>query len=174
MGKPTNTFVSFLTLLGVKHTKSFSDKYFNEHPHQFNLYGLSKMLSDYRICNSATQIEDKENVCIQYIFSAFNKDLEYANRYFIAAYLEKGSEAAWQLYSEWFEKGKALKKSFFHGLNLDMTNPAIEVEFQKHESWKAKMQLRATPTILVNGYKLPENYKIEDLRYFTKFDVNIK
>ena len=61
MGKPTNTFVSFLTLLGVKHTKSFSDKYFNEHPHKFNLYGLSKMLSDYKIRNAATQIEEKEN-----------------------------------------------------------------------------------------------------------------
>jgi len=54
------------------------------------------------------------------------------------------------------------------------TDPAIEVEFTKHEAWKEKTQLRATPTILVNGYKLPDNYKIEDLRYFTEFDVNIK
>jgi len=38
------------------------------------------------------------------------------------------------------------------------------------EAWKAKTQLRATPTILVNGYKLPDNYKIEDLRYFTNFE----
>jgi len=36
------------------------------------------------------------------------------------------------------------------------------------------MQLRATPTILVNGYKLPENYKIEDLRYFTESDFDFK
>ena len=49
-----------------------------------------------------------------------------------------------------------------------------EVEFQKHESWKEKTKLRATPTITVNGYKLPVNYKIEDLRYFTEFDVDIK
>ena len=52
--------------------------------------------------------------------------------------------------------------------------PAIEVEFQKHESWKAKTQLRATPAIIVNGYKLPDNYKIEDLRYFTEFIVDNK
>ena len=32
---------------------------------------------------------------------------------------------------------------------------------------ESKTQLRATPTILVNGYQLPENYKIEDLKYFT-------
>jgi protein-disulfide isomerase len=120
--------------------------------------------------------ETNENVCIQYIFSAFNESLEYANRCFIAIYLEKGSRAAWQLYSEWFEGGKALEKVFFDKLQLDMTNPAIEVEFQKHEAWKEQTKLRATPTILVNGYKLPDNYKIEDLRFFTEyeFDVNIK
>jgi len=53
-------------------------------------------------------------------------------------------------------------------------NPEIEVEFQKHEAWKEKTQLRATPTILVNGFKLPDNYKIEDLRYFIEFNVDVK
>ena len=121
--------------------------------------------------HSPTKIK---NVCIQYIFSAFNENMEYVNRYFIAAYLEKGSEAAWQLYTDWFEKGKALKEAFFEDLKLDMSNPAIEIEFQKHESWKAKTQIRATPTIIINGYKLPENYKIEDLRYLVEFTGNVK
>jgi len=49
-----------------------------------------------------------------------------------------------------------------------------EIEFQKHEAWRNKTQLRATPTMLVNGYQLPENYKVEDLRYFTEFNVEIK
>ena len=56
-----NTFVAFLDLLNVKHTKSFSGQYFNEHPHKNNLYGLSEMLFDYKIRNAATRIEDKEN-----------------------------------------------------------------------------------------------------------------
>ena len=118
--------------------------------------------------------ETKGNLCIQYIFFAFNEDLEYANHYFNAVYLEKGSAIAWQLYSDWFAKGKALEKVFFENLQLDMTNPAIEAEFAKHQSWKEKTQLRATPTIIVNGYKLPANYRIEDLRYFTEFNVDIK
>ena len=87
-----------------------------------------------------------------------------------------GKDMAMQIYTEWFAGGKAQKEDFFNALYLDMTNPAIEVEFQKHESWKEQTKLRATPTILVNGYKLPDNYKIEDLQYFTEleFDVNIK
>ena len=60
MNKRSNIFVSFLELLNVKHTKEFSSQYFNEHPHRNNLYGLSKMLSDYGIENAAIRITDKE------------------------------------------------------------------------------------------------------------------
>ncbi|MDR0573604.1 MAG: vitamin K epoxide reductase family protein [Tannerella sp.] len=60
MKKTGNTFVAFLNLLGVKHTQSFSGQYFNEHPHKYNLFGLSKMLADYGIENAATRILDKE------------------------------------------------------------------------------------------------------------------
>ena len=56
-----NTFVAFLELLRVKHTNDFSNKFFNEHPHKYNLFGLSKMLSDYGVENAGTRIEDKEN-----------------------------------------------------------------------------------------------------------------
>ena len=84
--------------------------------------------------------------------------------------MEGQQEVIWQLYSDWYAKGKDMKEGFFSELQLDMTNPAIEIEFQKHEAWKEKTQLRATPMILVNGYKLPDSYKIEDLRYFTEFD----
>jgi len=108
----------------------------------------------------------KTSICVQYIFSAFNEGMEYANRYFNAIYLEKGRETAWQLYSNWFEKGKFLEETFFKDLKLDMSNPEIELEFQRHKSWKEKTQLQATPTILINGYKIPENYNIEDIRYF--------
>jgi hypothetical protein len=53
-------FVSFLELLKVKHTESFANQRFNEHPHKNNLYGLSKMLTDYGVDNAATCIEEKE------------------------------------------------------------------------------------------------------------------
>ena len=61
MGKKNNILVEFLDLIGVRYTESFSSRYFNEHPHKYNLYGLSKMLSDYGIENEAVQIPDKEN-----------------------------------------------------------------------------------------------------------------
>jgi protein-disulfide isomerase len=115
-----------------------------------------------------------DKLCIRYVFASFAPDLDFANRGLIAIYLEKGPEAAWSLYSEWFEKGKLLKEEFFANRPLNRENPAIETEFQQHEAWKAKSKLRATPTILVNGYQLPDNYKLEDLRYFTEFNVDVK
>ena len=53
-------FTAILNLLEVKYTKSFSNKYFGEHPHKYNLFGLSKMLSDYKIENIGVKIEEKE------------------------------------------------------------------------------------------------------------------
>lgn len=46
-----NILISILRLLHVRHTSSYSNKVFREHPHKYNLFGLSKMLSDYRIEN---------------------------------------------------------------------------------------------------------------------------
>ena len=61
MKNRNNLFVAFLDLLKVKHTSAFSNRYFNEHPHKYNLFGISQMLSDYGVKNAATRIEDKEN-----------------------------------------------------------------------------------------------------------------
>jgi len=112
-------------------------------------------------------------VCVQYIFSSFEPSLDFANRHLIAVYLEKKEEQMKQIYNDWFEKGKLLEEIFFKDLHLNMENPKIETEFKKHEAWKAITQLRATPTILVNGYQLPENYKIEDLIYFTELEIGV-
>jgi len=118
--------------------------------------------------------DTNRKVCVQYIISSFTPNLEFVNKYLIAAYLGKGHRECEQIIAGWFEKGKLLKESYFKDMQLDMTNPAIETEFQKHEAWKEKTQLSVTPMILVNGYKLPDNYKIEDLRYFTEFNVEVK
>ena len=110
------------------------------------------------------------NICFLPLTEIWNLQLNIL----IAAKLEKRQSEFEQIIADWFEKGKPLKEAFFENLHLNMENPEIETESQKHESWKEKSQLRATPTVLVNGYKLPDNYKVEDLKYFTEFNVNVK
>jgi hypothetical protein len=44
----------------VKYTKYYSNKLLREHPHKYNLFGLSKMRSDYEVENIGLKINDKE------------------------------------------------------------------------------------------------------------------
>jgi hypothetical protein len=119
-------------------------------------------------------LKDTNNaVCVQYIFSSFDSSLDSVNKYLIATYLEKDRKAVLPIFKDWFEKGKQLQEAFFKDFHLNIDSPAVETEFQKHESWKARTKLQATPTILVNGYQLPENYRIEDLRYFTNLIIDV-
>ena len=114
--------------------------------------------------------ETDGDACVQYIFSSLQPDLDFANKYLVAAYLQKEYSEFERIIADWFEKGKPLREAFFNDLELNIEDSQVESEFQKHEAWKEKTQMRATPVILVNGYKLPDNYKIEDLKYFTKIE----
>ena len=105
------------------------------------------------------------NISIQYILSSF-ENLNSTNKLLIAACLENKN-----IFTLWFEKGKAMRDNYFKDMKLNLNNPEIETEFQKHEAWRNKNQIRATPTVLVNGYKLPDNYKVEDLRYFERIKI---
>jgi hypothetical protein len=112
------------------------------------------------------------NISVQYILSSFDKSLDSTNKMLIAACLENLNSAE-QIFTNWFKKGKDLRDDFFKDMDLNMEKPEIEIEFQKHVEWRKKTQIRATPTVIVNGFQLPENYKIEDLRYFTEFNIEI-
>ena len=58
--KQTTIFTEFLSLLKVKFTTEYSNKVFNEHPHKYNLFGLSSLLSDNNTENEAYTITGKE------------------------------------------------------------------------------------------------------------------
>lgn len=115
-----------------------------------------------------------DKLCIQYIFSSFDESLDLSNKFLTAIYLNNSSEKTKGIYAEWFEKGKSAKEEFFKKYQVNYNNKNVEQEFEKHKLWKENTGLRATPTILVNGYKLPDNYKIEDLKYFTNLEIDSK
>jgi protein-disulfide isomerase len=117
--------------------------------------------------------ETHEKLCVQYLFSAFDSSLESINKYLIAAYLEKKPETVKHIFNAWFEIGKSSQEAFFKDMHLNIASAEVETEFQKHEIWREQTQLRATPTILVNGYQLPAIYKPEDLKYFTELEIDV-
>ena len=108
------------------------------------------------------------NIGVQYFLSSFKEGWNTTNKYLIAACLADTS-VAMHIFTDWFEKGVTLRDDYFKDRGFDIEAPEVEAEFQKHEAWRKKTQIRATPTILVDGYQLPENYKIEDLQNFTEY-----
>ena len=110
--------------------------------------------------------DTNHSICIQYVFSSFNEELESSARFLIAVYMSHPIEKVKMIYREWFRDGKSKRKHFFTQYDCKQ-DEQTEKEFLQHENWRAKAQLRATPTVLINGYVLPDNYKIEDIKYFT-------
>lgn len=105
----------------------------------------------------------EKDICVQYIFSSFNKDLEDSARYLIACYLNHTEEEALKKYSLWYTKEKSDYKKVVAREAAHIHTEAIENELNKHKAWREKTALVATPTVLVNGYILPTQYKLEDL-----------
>ena len=130
-----------------------------------------------------TQIEEllkkvKNNISVQYVLSSFGEKFNSTNRYLIAACLANTStqqtsyeNADMKVFNEWFKNGIAFRDDYFKDMGLDIENPKIKIEFKKHEGWKLKNNIKFTPFVLINGFRLPKSYKIEDLRYF--IDLNI-
>ena len=59
-----NILISFLKTLHMKHTSAYAEKLYEEYPHKYNLYGLSKMLEEYGITNAGVRINDKKSLSL--------------------------------------------------------------------------------------------------------------
>lgn len=109
-------------------------------------------------------LDHNENkISIQYIFTSFNKSLDDSNKFLIAAYQNNSRQQTLTIYREWFEGAKHKKDEYMKRFNYDLATDAVKDEFNAHEKWKNQTGLRATPTILVDGYELPNSYRLEDI-----------
>ena len=115
-------------------------------------------------------LKNKENVSVQEIFlTSGNKD---SIAYRIAASMLRlhqsaGSQckeaiaAYYEEYSSddegWLQKYDQVKED----------NAKAEQTLGQHIAWCRKKEISATPLVLYNGYKLPQEYTLEDLNYLT-------
>ena len=106
--------------------------------------------------------------CVEMVFSSFGEAYDRVCRLMIAAYQQLGAERAWLLYEEWYAKGKAKQEAFFNEWSLDDKTDDVRTEYDQHIEWRKQTGFSATPTILVNGYRMPRTYNIEDLKDLLK------
>ncbi|MCO5936921.1 cysteine peptidase family C39 domain-containing protein [Mucilaginibacter sp. RB4R14] len=65
---------------------------------------------------------------------------------------------------DWYEQKQKDYKAWanVHPVTLNETK---YYKLEKQEEWCKMAEIKATPTILVNGYRLPEVYRIQDIKY---------
>ena len=117
-------------------------------------------------------LKDADNrFCVQCILSSFNDSLNSSCEFFLFINNRYSTEERNQIYNKWFEGGKYKKNEFFRKYGFTPDN-SISEEYQKHIDWKKKNKLSATPTVLFNGYTLPDMYfrEIGLLSYFADMD----
>lgn len=105
----------------------------------------------------------ENEICIQYIFSSFNETLEDSSRYLISCYFDNHKDDALSKFALWYSKEKFDYKRIMTNNEAHIHTGLIEEEMERHRLWREKTSLIETPTILINGYKLPVEYKLEDL-----------
>lgn len=113
-------------------------------------------------------IKANPQIKVQYIFSAFNEELEKSNRYLIAAYQQSSLDEAEKIYRDWYCAGKLYPEAFFLKHPKNLSNENVEKEHFLHKRMDEKLKFSITPTILVNGYQLPTENDIEDLEFISQ------
>lgn len=115
-------------------------------------------------------LEDTNNQFrIQYILSSFKSSLDSSCEFFLYVNRKYSVEERNRIYNEWFQGGKYDKEEFFKSHFFIPDANFVSKEYQKHLDWKGQTKLRATPTVLYDGYELPEMYfqQVDKLVFFT-------
>lgn len=115
----------------------------------------------------------RNGYCIQYVFTSFSKELESSTRLLISLYQKMDFASFLVALNDWYNYGKYDKEKFIQQYPSDIEHPIVNSEVNKHNQWTDEMKINTTPTLLFNGYRLPENYKVEDLNHFAsiKFET---
>ncbi|MDL2277484.1 thioredoxin domain-containing protein [Parabacteroides sp. OttesenSCG-928-G07] len=104
--------------------------------------------------------------CIQYILTEFNQELANSSKLFIAMYQKMSAEDFLLFMHDWYKNGKNNHLKFYEKYPFDKDDKALLTEYTNQNKWKSNTDIHGTPTVLFDGYKLPDKYKVEDLSYF--------
>lgn len=115
--------------------------------------------------------EIENGFCIEYIFSSFGEEFDNSSKFLIAAYLNCDENELKEIYSSWYKGGRYKREEFFARYHFNLEDERVVNEWEAHKSWQKTNKFTATPTILFDGYELPEEYDVTDLKYFIDFDI---
>jgi protein-disulfide isomerase len=111
---------------------------------------------------------DNNNIKLQVIFSTSNKENDRNTQ--VAAHLMnlQSSQNDFSLkkaLDDWYEQ-KQKNYEAWAKVHPNKGEIATQKIFEKQREWCKLTEITGTPTLFLNGRRLPKNYQTEDLKYF--------
>ncbi|TCC91687.1 peptidase C39 [Pedobacter frigiditerrae] len=123
-------------------------------------------------CAKAHQIVDewlsyRDDIQLKIIFSTANHDDDEktkVSRHISALSLLNDTKLVERALNDWYKQGAKKYEAWAEKYPVEFDKEISDVT-AKQKAWCDLTEITFTPTILVNGYKLPEPYRLEDIKY---------
>lgn len=114
-------------------------------------------------------LHNNPDLQVQIIFTASNDDTDVKShpvRHLLAIDQKEDAALTQQALDDWYLAEKKDYDTFAqkYPLNGELKKQGNKIEAMR--DWCDKTEIRFTPTFFVNGYQLPSNYSVHDLKYF--------
>jgi protein-disulfide isomerase len=103
------------------------------------------------------------NLGIRFVLISFGPEYDYACKLFIAAKQQLKDDEVIRVISSWFEAPQRHDESFIKSFGLNIDDDNVLEEYELHKKWVNENHLNSTPTVLINGYMIPDPYEIKDI-----------
>jgi uncharacterized membrane protein len=113
-------------------------------------------------------IYNNKNVKLKLIFTASNdKDDKrgIAARHLLAVHEKQNCLQTQQALDDWYMADKKDYEAFASKYPVNEEIKHQENQIEEMKEWCKQAAISFTPTIFINGYRLPEKYKVEELKY---------
>lgn len=111
-------------------------------------------------------VAENTDVKLRVMFSGSNEEGDEKGRvarHFINLYLQNGADTVGVAMHYWYTNKEKNKEDFFAKYPV-VDNAKSKYIKEAMNTWQHNAEVMQTPTIYVNGYRLPEMYRIEDLK----------
>ena len=114
-------------------------------------------------------LEQNGDLKVQILFNATDDEKDMRAKpvkHLMALYEKSGCQNIEQALDDWYAAEEKDYEVFAkkYELNGELERQGDKLKLMK--SWYDQMKIEFTPTFFVNGYQLPDQYRIDDLKYF--------
>ncbi|MNL16035.1 hypothetical protein D3C87_1370560 [compost metagenome] len=109
----------------------------------------------------------RDDIQVKIVFTTANHDDDPKTkvaRHLTALSLHGDKKKVEQALNDWYDSDKKDYDTWAKNYPMQV-NGEMEVVTQRQKEWCELTEVTFTPTILVNGYKLPDPYRLDDIKY---------